>query len=56
VPAEHVQILYFRQVLLVQGNLCQDGATSSRVVRQLSLCSDLFRSRSSVMRDIFDYI
>lgn len=53
VTAEDVQVLYFDKFLLVERDLGRAQGTSSRVVSRLSLCSDRFLRRSSVIRDIF---
>lgn len=53
VPAEDIEVFNFDEILLMERELSGEGDTSSRVVSLPSLCSDLFRSSSSVMRDIF---
>jgi hypothetical protein len=50
--AENVEILYFEELLLMEGDLSGVLVTSSRVVRQQSLCSERLRRSYSVMRDI----
>ena len=51
-PAEDVQILYFDELLLMQGDLDSGRFTSSRVVNRISLCSDRFLRSSYVILDI----
>ena len=51
-PTQDVQILYFDELLLMQGDLYILGVTSSRVVSRISLCSDRFLRSSYVILDI----
>lgn len=51
-PTQHIKILDFGYLLLMERDLHKEMNTYSRVVRQQSLCSARLRSSYYVIRDM----